>query len=113
MRKQALTLVLLLNSLLIFAQKELPEFGKVDKADLLLKECEFDKDAEAYKLLTFGDVRYFVTGGEFNIQTERRERVKILKEKGIDLANIKIRFYSRSGYENIKNIAAVSVIQKE
>jgi hypothetical protein len=108
MRKHVLTLVLLFNSLLIFAQKELPEYGKIDKADLLLKECEFDKDAEAYKLLTFGDVRYFVTGGEFNIQTERRERVKILKEKGIDLANIKIRFYSRSGYENIKNIAAVT-----
>ena len=45
MRKQLLTVVLLLSSTIIFAQKELPAFGKIDKSDLLLKECEFDKDA--------------------------------------------------------------------
>jgi len=108
MRRHAITIVLLLNSVIIFAQKELPAYGKIEKSDLLLKECEFDKDAEAYKLVSFGDVRYFVSGGDFNIQTERRERIKILKEKGISLANIKIRFYSKSGYEDIKNISAVT-----
>ncbi len=31
-----------------FAQrdKDIPAFGTVDKADLLLKECDFDKDAK-------------------------------------------------------------------
>ena len=104
----AIIIALLFNSLIIFAQKELSAYGKIDKADLLLKECETDKDAEAYKLLSFGDVRYFVVGNDFNIETERRERIKILKDKGIGLANIKIRFYSLSGYENIKNIAATT-----
>ena len=106
MRRQLFTVVLLLSSQIIFAQKELPAFGKIEKPDLLLKECEFDKDAEAYKLISYGNVRYAVTGGDFNIETERRERIKIIKEKGIELANISIRFYSQSGYENIKGISA-------
>ena len=50
--------LLLINSIATFAQKELPGFGKIDKADLVMSECEFDKDAVAYKLLDYGDVRY-------------------------------------------------------
>lgn len=90
MRKQALTLLLLFNSLLIFAEKEIPDYGKIDKSDLQLKECEFDKDAEAYNLISYGDVRYTIIGENFNIITEHRDRIKILKEKGLDEANIKI-----------------------
>ncbi len=58
MRIPILTALLLLNSIAIFAQKDMPSFGKIDKADLLLQECEYDKDAEAYKLLDYGDVSY-------------------------------------------------------
>lgn len=108
MRKQLLTILLLFNSLVMFAEKDLPSFGKIDKSDLLLKECEFDKDAEAYNLITYGDVRYSVVGDDFNIITERRTRVKILKEKGLDEANVHIRFYSKSGYENISHIVGLT-----
>ncbi len=58
MRLPILTVFLLLNSIATFAQKDMPAFGKIDKADLLLQDCEFDKDAEAYKLLDYGDVSY-------------------------------------------------------
>ena len=84
MRKHALTILLLFNSILIFAEKDLPAYGKIDKADLQLKECEFDKDAEAYNLISYGNVHYTVSGEDFNIVTERRSRIKILKEKGLD-----------------------------
>ena len=67
MRKYYLSLLLLLASTTIFAQKELPAYGKIDKADLLLKECEFDKDAEAYTLLNSGDVYYNIVAENFNI----------------------------------------------
>ena len=97
-----------MSSFIIFAQKELPAFGKIDKEDLLLKECEFDKDAEAYKLLSYGDVKYTINGENWNIETERRVRIKILKDKGLDQANIKLRFYSKSGYEIIKFISALT-----
>src|SRR5665647_559858 len=108
MKKLTLISLLLLSSFIIFAQKELPAFGKIDKEDLLLKECEFDKEAEAYKLLSYGDVKYTINGENWNIETERRVRIKILKDKGLDQANIKLRFYSKSGYEIIKFISALT-----
>lgn len=106
MRKLSLFTVLVFNSLYLFAQKELPAFGTIDKADLSMKECEFDKDAEAYNLLSFGDVSYLMTGGDFAIKTERRARVKILKDKGLDQANIKIQYYSRNRFEDVTSISA-------
>lgn len=44
----------------------------------------------------------------FKIQTERRVRIKILKDKGIDNANIKLKYYSQSNYETINDISAVT-----
>ena len=35
-------------------------------------------------------------------------RIKILKDKGLDYANIKIKFYSKSNYEKINDISAVT-----
>jgi hypothetical protein len=108
MKKFSLTAPLLLCFSLIFAQKEIPKFGDIDKADLQMKECEFDKDAEAYKLIATGDVSYHVGAESFLILTERRVRIKVLKEKGLDEANIKIQFYSRNHYENIKGITGIT-----
>ncbi len=107
MRKLTLTSLLILSASLIFAQKEIPDYGKIDKADLQLKECEFDKDAEAYKLLSFSDVHYDIAG-DIEIITDSRTRIKILKDKGLDEANIKVRFYSKDRYENINNISGVT-----
>lgn len=108
MRKQLLTILFLFNSLVIFAEKDLPAFGKIEKSDLELKECEFDKDAEAYNLISYGDVHYTILGQDFNIITERRMRVKILKEKGLDQANVKIKFYSKSNFENINGVSGLT-----
>ena len=111
MRKQLFALLLLFNSSFIFAQKELPPFGEISKEDLKMKECDFDKDAEAYKLISFGDVHYDVFAGIFIIVTERRIRIKILKNKGLERANIKLRFYSKNNFETIKDIAGITYNQ--
>ncbi len=108
MRKLPITALLLLSFSIIFAQKEIPKFGDIDKADLELKECEFDKDAEAYKLISARDVRFDVLAGSFTIITENRVRIKILKDKGLDEANIKIRFYSQNNYELIREITGIT-----
>jgi len=108
MKKIAAILILFFYFSPLFAEKGLPKFGDIDKTDLQMKECEFDKDAQAYKLLDYGDVQYRVGGDEFNIETDRRTRIKILKEKGLDEANIKINFYSLGNYERITDISGVT-----
>jgi len=92
----------------LLAQKGFPKFGDIDKADLEMKECDYDKDARAYKLLDYGNVEFRVVGDDINISTERRTRIKVLKEKGLDEANIKINFYSLNNFEKIDQVSAVT-----
>lgn len=87
------------------AQKDIPEFGKIEKADLEMKTCDFDKDAEALVLFDVGefegDLAY-----SFTTQNERRIRIKILKDKGLDRANVHIKYYSKQNSESVRDIAA-------
>jgi Domain of Unknown Function with PDB structure (DUF3857) len=104
--------VFMLFGMAVFAQKGQPEVGVIDKADLLMKECAFDKKAEAVRLIDWGKVE--VAGSNnygwnptvFKSYYQRRVRVKILNEKGLSQANVKISFVSYENYERIMKIEA-------
>jgi hypothetical protein len=86
------------------AQKGQPAFGKVDKADLEMKDCDFDKGADALVLIDYGNMYYdrgTVGFSIFKTVYERRTRIKILKEKGISEANIEINYYTHNNEEKI------------
>lgn len=106
-----LTLLSLTSS--AFAQKEIPAFGKVDKADLEMKDCEFDKAAEAVVLFDVAEVYCNLNLSSLfsPLRTELNHhvRIKILTANGTDKANIKIRYYSEKGIEEIKNISAQTI----
>lgn len=91
------------------AQKDQPAFGKIDKADLEMKDCDFDKGAEALVLIDYGNT-YYDRGTEgyslFKTIYERRTRIKILKEKGIEQANIEIPYYTHNNEERILRLKA-------
>ena len=108
MKKPSLLILFIFYSLVIFAKAELPPYGEIDKADLRLKTCEFDRGAEAYELMSSGDVYYKVIDGDFNIVTERRLRIKILTEKGIEKSKIQIRFFSMENYETVKDVSGIT-----
>jgi hypothetical protein len=110
MRKSFSVALLLFLTLTLSAQKtkEVPAFGKVEKADLELKECSIDKDAEAMYLFDQGTV-YYRKGPNtlFQMHEARRIRIKILKEKGFNHANIKLPYYSDGSYEKIIDLEAI------
>ena len=58
MRKTFSLAVLFLLSLTLFAQKakDIPAFGKVEITELEMKECDFDKDAEAVVLIDVAEL---------------------------------------------------------
>lgn len=100
---------ILFSTTFVFSQKGLPSFGKVDKADLEMTDCEFDKGAEAMVLIDYGYTYYgrgTVGYSTFKTVYERRTRIKILKESGIDEANIRIPYYNRHGEERILRLSA-------
>jgi Domain of Unknown Function with PDB structure (DUF3857) len=86
----------------------LQPYGKIDKEDLELKSCDFEKDANAEMLFSKGTV-YF--DSEYNIIFERHVRIKIFNDKGKDEANIKLKFRAGDQSEYITNILAETVNQ--
>ena len=83
-----------------------PVFGKVDKAELLLKNCDFDKDAEALVLYESADLYFDINNGGAYSELRHFVRIKILTEKGLDEANVKLRYVSHLNKEQIANLAA-------
>jgi hypothetical protein len=98
--KQFLPFFLCCITITASAQKP-PEFGKVDKAELEMNTCGFDKDAEAVVLFDEGEFYY-----EVNFGIERHIRIKILKDKGLERANIHIKYHSFGGDETVKGLTA-------
>ena len=81
----------------------IPAFGKVEKADLEMKECDFDKNAEAMVLFDKGQLDYVLGNG---IDLERHIRIKVLNDKGKDRADIHLHFINWKNDEDIKDITA-------
>ncbi|MET0462542.1 MAG: DUF3857 domain-containing protein [Chitinophagaceae bacterium] len=97
---------LLCISVCTLAQKkeaELPAFGKVDKAELQMKECPFEENAEAMILIDEAQLDY-VLGASFDMK--KRVRIKILSEKGLDWANVHLSFTSARNEEEIRSLEA-------
>lgn len=98
-------LLLLCTSTLIAQTQplKLPEFGKVDVADLKMTDCPFEKDASAMMIFNTGESIFQLTGFE---QTEHRVRIKIFNQKGFGQANIKIRYPSWGNEVSVKHLVA-------
>jgi hypothetical protein len=107
MKKTMALAITLLVTVICHAQrvKDVPAFGKVEKADLELKECDFDKNAEAMVLFDVGELYCNIFSG-LQADLEKHVRIKILKDKGKDRADIKIRYIGLKNEEQIKNLQA-------
>ena len=105
----ALLLFLFAISIPASAQRSQPAFGKVDKTDMLMTDCDFDKGANAVTLIDYGST-YYDRGTHgvslFTTIFERRTRIKILKEKGIAQADVEIPFYTHNNEERIFKLKA-------
>jgi hypothetical protein len=97
-------IVFLSSQLLSSAQTKISEFGIFSQDEFNLKECPFDKTADALLLFDQALSNY---NDQYNLVTDRRIRLKILKESGIERGNIHIRFYNRDKFEFIGRINAV------
>lgn len=108
--KAACTFILVFYSICLttYGQKKIPAFGQVDLEDLQMTSCPYDADAEAFKLLDIASVKYGQGRNFFRLETERRVRIKILKDRGIGEANIKIPFYAKLNTERITNLEGIT-----
>ena len=89
------------------AQDKIESYGKISMADMKMTTCDFDPDAGALCLFDVGEVYYNLSERSVDIKADFRKRVKILNEKGIEEANIKIRYYSKDRFEEISNMSGI------
>lgn len=106
-----ITLILSFLSFLFTAwsQDKLPNFGKIDKADLEMTDCSFDPGAEAFVLIDLGDISFsYIQNVGWLSESNYRIRIKVLKEKGVNRAQIKLHYRSKNKLEDIVNVKGVS-----
>ena len=108
MTKLIAVVIAMTFSLTLFSQKNkdknpnLPAFGTVDKADLEMKKCDFDDKAEAMVLIDDGALE---TIGD-DLQFKRRLRIKIFNTKGLEWADVHLRYFSERNLQDITGIEA-------
>lgn len=84
----------------VYSQEQIREFGKIRNFDFEVQAPTDDPDAEAIILFDIGETR-FIHGKEgLDIKFERVTRIKILKESGLDWAEVNIPLYFESYYES-------------
>jgi transglutaminase-like putative cysteine protease len=98
------TLILFLLLTISLTAQKLPSLGKIDKEDILYKECSYDKDAPAEYLIDYGEVRYFFTSSDFVNEGYYRVRIKIFNEKGLEYANVRLPYYTKSNRQSVGRI---------
>lgn len=82
-------------------------YGKIDQADLEMKACDFEKDANAEILFDKGDV-YF--GDDLNsITMDVHKRIKIFNEHGNKQAEIHLRYRDFDHVEYITGLQAETI----
>jgi len=87
------------------AQDEVPQLLDYSSQEKSLKECGFDKTADAVILLDEASSFYY---DSWHLITKRHIRIKILNVRALDQANITILYYSKNKFEFIKDIKALS-----
>jgi len=81
-------------------------FGKIDKSDLEMTACDFEKDANAEVLFDKGTV-YFTP--DYDLVYERHIRIKIFNDKGKDEGNIRVEYSGGDRSEFISNVQAETI----
>jgi hypothetical protein len=106
---KALTLILACAITLTVKAQTTPTtqaFGKIDKTDLELKACDFEKDANAMILFNKAEVYY---DQQANIVANRHRRIKIFNTNAKDEGNIRIEYYNANRMQYVTGLQAQTI----
>lgn len=104
-------LALFFSSILLTSQSQdkLSSFGKIDKTDMEIQDCDFDAGAEAYVLIDVGDIEFsYMQNTGWVSESNYRVRIKVLKEKGVNRAQISLKYRAKDRLEDISNVKGIS-----
>ncbi|MBC7867694.1 MAG: DUF3857 domain-containing protein, partial [Gloeobacteraceae cyanobacterium ES-bin-316] len=105
-RRVCLSLSLSFFSILICLAQEFPTYGTVTSGEINLKQCAFDKDADAVVLL---HEAYADHDEQYRLITTHHVKIKILSEKGFSFADVLIPFYRKDNFEQIDKVEGMTI----
>ena len=110
MKKLILFNIIAMFSYVASAQETNYKFGKVSKEEVEMKVYQPDSSASAVILKMDGYTSFNVINNNVYMSTEEEYRVKILKDDGVEYANITIPYYYKqnSYQEDITSIEAIA-----
>ena len=88
------------------AQQPVSAFGTVSKAELESRKSLLDEKAEAEVVFDVADIELTFYDGLLEVLVKKHERIKIFNDKGLDEANIKLRYLTRNNMELISKLEA-------
>lgn len=94
----------LITSFTSYSQ-DFPGYGVITPQEFMLKECSFDKEANAVVLLDEGIANN--DEYDYSLVESRHIRIKILKESGYNYANIEIPFIRKDKQQFISDVEAI------
>lgn len=83
----------------LFAQDFSLKYGKVSDDELKMTVYQKDTTAAAVVIYDDGYTAYDIVSGRFQLYTDYKKKIKILKQEGVDEANITIPYYYRNSLE--------------
>ncbi|MCB0474360.1 MAG: hypothetical protein KDC69_01725 [Flavobacteriaceae bacterium] len=107
--KNYLSMLFIAISLVINAQSNVYEFGKITQKENDLNYYSKDSTANALYLFENGETVFDLVSGRIVIRTKYYAKIKIFKKEGFNIANVEIPLYkSNNGYEKVYDIKAVT-----
>ncbi len=88
------------------AGQEFTSFGNANAYELQLKEVPFDPQADAVVLMHEAISNY---DDDHQLITKHHVKIKVLKENGLQYANVSVPYYLENDFEIIKDIQAIVV----
>lgn len=92
-----------------FAQ-QFPEYGLLTKEEISLKECAFDKEADAVVLIHEAISNY---DDQRRLVTYHHVKLKILTSKGFPSASVVLPFYRQNEFETIDQVDGMTLNSSE
>jgi Domain of Unknown Function with PDB structure (DUF3857) len=80
-------------------------YGEINKADLEMKTCDFEKDANAEVLFDKAEISYRFS----SIIMQRHKRIKIFNDKGKDQASVRVEYLGAHNDKEISEIDAQTI----
>jgi hypothetical protein len=107
MSRLYILILALLPAIPALGQKQAPDFGKIDKADLEMTSCDVEPEADLYTLIKTGEITFSPSGTIFR-HTVFRFRVKILSDKMVGRANVRLFYEHKAGLQDIDEVRGIT-----